>query len=142
MSTLRRQARAVAEAFFSRGSGPPPAERIEWLLHELDDFLFHGGPRVELLVRGGLTLATWAAPLLVAKRPPLARLSVEDRCHALELLEKTPAGLPLLAVKATLCILYYEHPDAMRDAGITEADEDNPGCLVALSARPGVEVRP
>jgi hypothetical protein len=140
VSTLRPQARAFAEAFFSRNSGPPPAARIDWLLRELDDFLLHGGPRVELLVRGGLALATWAAPVLVAQRPPLARLSIEDRCRALDRLEHTPAGLPLLAVKATLCILYYEHPDVMREVGITDAGEEKPGCVVALSA--GGEVTP
>lgn len=133
---LKAQARVFAEALFARESGPPPTARLDWLMAELDDFLDHGGPRVELLLRGGLALATWAAPVFLGKLPPLSRLSALDRCVALDRLEHTPAGLPLLAVKATLCILYYEHPDTLRETGITTEEEGALGCLpVEGSAR-------
>lgn len=32
-------------------------------------------------------------------------------------MEKSFASPPVLAVKAILCILYYEHPDAAREVG-------------------------
>jgi hypothetical protein len=38
----------------------------------------------------------------------------------------------LLAVKAILCILYYEHPDALAEIGVTQPGEKSPGCLVEL----------
>lgn len=125
---LLEQARVFAEALFADEAGAPPAARLDWLVQELDDFLAHGGPRVELLLRGGLALATFAAPAFVGKLPPLSRLSIEDRCRALDRLEHTPAGLPLLAVKAMLCFLYYEHPDVLRQVGVTEGDETAPAC--------------
>lgn len=129
---LLRDARAFAEAMFAHGDGPPPANRLDWAMIELDDFLDHGGPRVEMILRGGLGLATWAAPALLGKLPPLARLSVAERQVALDRLEHTPAGLPMLAVKAMLCFIWYEHPDTLREIGVTEAGETAPGCLVTL----------
>ena len=134
---LLRDARAFAEAFFAREEGPPPPSRLDWAMCELDDFLEHGGPRVELLLRGGLALATWAAPPLAGKVPPLARLTVADRQTALDRLERTPAGLPMLAVKAMLCIIWYEHEDTLREIGVTEGDATAPSCLVTLGARNG-----
>jgi hypothetical protein len=128
-TALSRDARAFAEALFSDESGAPPGERIDWLLRELDDFVSHAGARTELILRGGLMTASWPRPPLIAKAPPLARLSVADRCRALEKLEHTPAGLPLLALKAMLCIIYYEHPDVLRAAGITSGDQQATACM-------------
>lgn len=126
---LLHDARVFAEALFAGEHGPPPAHRLDWAMRELDDFLEHGGPRVELLLRGGLALATWAAPPFVGKVPPLSRLSVLDRRVALDRLEHTPAGLPMLAVKAMLCFVWYEHPEVLRDIGVTEGDAAAPSCL-------------
>ena len=36
---LRPAARAFAEALFSTHDGPPPAERLDWLMEELDEIL-------------------------------------------------------------------------------------------------------
>ena len=135
---LLRDARVFAEALFSREDGPPPSSRLDWAMTELDDFLDHGGPRVELLMRGGLALANWAAPPLAGKAPPLALLSIADRRVALDKLEHTPAGLPLLAVKATLCFIWYEHQDTLREIGVLQGDDaeaGEPGCLVTLKTR-------
>jgi hypothetical protein len=128
-TAVSRDARAFAEALFSNEHGAPPAERIDWLLRELSDFVSHAGARTQLILRGGLVTASWLAPPLIGKAPPLAALSVTDRCRALEKLEHTPAGLPLLALKAMLCIIYYEHPDVLRESGITRGDEQAPGCM-------------
>jgi hypothetical protein len=132
VSFFERDARAFAEALFAGPSGPPPDERLRWLVDDLSDFLAQSGPRSWAVIAGGLEVATWLAPPLVGKLPPLARLSVEDRCRALERLEHTPAGLPLLAVKAILCILYYEHPDVLAEIGVTKPGEAGASCLVEL----------
>jgi hypothetical protein len=132
---LLRDARAFAEAMFASEEGPPPESRLDWAMRELDDFLDHGGPRVELIFRGGLALGTWAAPPLLAKAPPLARLDVRERQIALDKLEHTPAGLPMLAVKAMLCIIWYEHPETLREIGVTTGDEAAPSCMTPQPVR-------
>ena len=35
---LRAPARAFAEALFTTNEGPPPAERLDWLMDDLDDY--------------------------------------------------------------------------------------------------------
>lgn len=110
------RARIIAEALFATGEGPPPAARLDWLAAETEDFLARSGWRTRLVV--GLALfAVWMlAPLLVFRFTSLRRMSVPERAHALQRLEDT-FGAPVLAVKAMLCVLYYEHPDAARGVG-------------------------
>jgi hypothetical protein len=110
-------ARAVAEAVFSTDAGPPPADRIDWLCTELDDFLSKSGARTRFVIRLALSTVSLSAPLLAGRIPPLRRLSLGERVRALTLLERSPLGAPVLAVKALLCVLYYEHPDAAREIG-------------------------
>jgi hypothetical protein len=124
MKVTTRWTRAVAEALFADENGPPPAERLDWLCRDFEDFVEHAGPRSELIFGAALTIATWAAPLAIGRRPPLERLSLEDRCVALERTEATAAGLPMLALKAMLCFMYFEHPDARADIGV---DDGCPG---------------
>jgi hypothetical protein len=121
-------ARSFAEALFSTERGAPPRERLDRLMADLEDFVAEAGPRSELVLRLGLGLAMWGAPPLVGRRPPMTRLSVVDRARALDALEHSPVGLPLLAAKAILSILYYEDPEVLREAGIIGADETKPGC--------------
>lgn len=99
-------------------------------MEDVEDFVAKSGPRVLTIFAGGLTVASLLAPALIGKVPPLSRLSVEERCRALDRLEETPLGLPLLAVKAILCILYYEHPGSLRDMGVTREGESSPGCMI------------
>jgi hypothetical protein len=109
--------RAVAEAVFSTDAGPPPPARLDWLCVELADFLSRAGARTRLMLRLALLAVSLVAPLLAGRLPPLRRLSLSERIRALTLLEQSPFGAPVLAVKALLCVLYYEHPDAAREIG-------------------------
>jgi len=110
--------RCVAEAMFADEGGPPPADRLDWLCADFEDFLERAGPRPRLILSGALFVASWVAPLAIGRRPPLGRLSLADRCRALDRTEATKAGLPILAVKAVLSIIYFEHPDAQAAMGI------------------------
>lgn len=110
--------RAIAEAMFASASGPPPAERIDWLVADYLDFVRAAGVRPRLLLGSALRAVTWVAPLAVGRRPPLGRLGVADRCRALERTEGSALGLAVLALEAILCIIYFEHPDAQRDIGV------------------------
>jgi len=106
----------VAEALFSTADGPPPEARLAWLALELEDFLARAGARSRFVV--GLSLfAVWVlAPLVMLRFTSLARMPVAERARALARLEDT-FGAPVLAVKALLCVLYYEHPDAALSVG-------------------------
>jgi len=114
----RRHVRALAEAMFATDSGAPPPNRIEWVCADFEDFVEQAGPRSELIFDGALFVATWLAPPTIGRRPPLARLSLDERSRALETIEGTPAGLPILALKAILCTIYYEHRDARAEIGV------------------------
>ncbi len=113
----KRDARAFAEAFFSRDGGPVPVERLDAFVAELADFFGHVRGRARWLFLACLATATWGAPLLVGR--PFTRLSamaVPARLEALEALERFPvAQLALFAVKAVTSLVYYEHPDAMEE---------------------------
>lgn len=128
LPSWREAARSFAEALFSTDRGAPPRERLDRLMADLEDFVGHAGPRSELVLRLGLGLAMWGAPPLVGRRPPMTRLPVAERARALEALEHSPVGLPLLAAKAILSMLYYEDPEVLREVGIVGSGETVPGC--------------
>jgi hypothetical protein len=109
--------RAVAEAVFSTEHGAPPAERIDWLMAELEDFLARAGGRTRLVLKLAALAVNVLAPLVAGHLPPLGRLPLRERARALTLLERGRFGAPVLAIKALLCVLYYEHPDAAREVG-------------------------
>ena len=124
-ATIAR-ARAVAEALFSTASAPPPMERLDWLSSELRSFVGHSGEDARRILGLSLFAVTVLGPLLSGKFGFLDR-SLEERRAILERVEKSLLSTTLLAVKAVLCILYFEHPDATREIG-------GPfGCLVDQS---------
>jgi hypothetical protein len=110
--------RSVAEALFCREEGPPPADRLDWLCADFDDFISQAGVRAQTIINASLMAVTWVAPLTIRQAPPLGRLSLAQRCHALEAMEETDLGLAVLALKALLSIIYYEHPDSMAEIGV------------------------
>ena len=112
-----RAARAIAEALFAREDGPPPADRLDWLVADLGDFFGHVTLRARLLFRACAATVFWLAPLLIGRLGPLSRLSIDDRVRALERMEKTPLSLALLGAKAMLSIVYFEHEDAAAEIG-------------------------
>ena len=112
-----RAARHLAEALFATEDGPPPAARLDWLERDLGDFFGHVSWRARLLFRACVFTVSVFAPLLVLRVPTLGRLAVEDRVRAVHALERTPLSLPLLAAKAILCLVYFEHPDAAEEIG-------------------------
>lgn len=120
-SPLRTAARAFAVALFRTQAALPPEERIEWLLDELEDYLGRAGARTQLVFGASMTAITTLAPLTIGRPPPLGSLPTMDRVHAIEKFEQTPLGLAVLGAKATLCFLWYEHPDVMREVRIDTA---------------------
>lgn len=117
-SMLREQTRAFAEAVFRSETSLPPEDRIEWLLGEVEDFLRRAGGRTRLVFTASMTAVSTLAPAIAGKLPPLSRLTTLERVHAIEAFEQTPLGMAVLGAKATVCILWYEHPDTMREVRI------------------------
>jgi hypothetical protein len=113
--------RAVAEALFATTAGPPSAERIDWLLLEIEDFLARAGPRTRFVLGLAVFAVNLLAPLLVLRFTSLRRLPLAQRVHALRNLENSPLAAPLFAVKALLSLIYYEHPEAAREVGFDGA---------------------
>lgn len=112
-----RQARVIAEALFATAAGPPPVSRMVWLAAELDDFLQRIGPDSRNTFRAFLLAVVMLGPVLMRRATPLGAMPIPERIEALERIDKSWAAGALLAVKAALCVLYYEHPDAAAEAG-------------------------
>lgn len=119
---------AVAEALFLRDDGPPPRAHLDWLARELDDHLARVGLRSRLVFRASLSLLARLVPLLARRLGRLSSIPVSARADGLARLERSPLSLNVLAVKAMLCILWYEHPEEARRIGLT------PGRPVRASA--------
>lgn len=122
-----RRARAVAEAMFATEAGPPPAERLEWVTRELRGFLGHS-PDASRVFRLCLFVVTTVGPLL-SFRFGFESHELAERTKLLERVEKSPLSTALLGLKAVLCMLYFEHPDAARAIG---APIGNEGCKVQV----------
>lgn len=114
---MRDATRALVEVLFRTDVGPPPPERVAWVVDELDDFLAAAGPRARATYVGCLLGIGVVAPLLVARIGRFAWLDVAQRSKALERLERGPLALLVFGAKAMLSILYYEHPDVASRLG-------------------------
>lgn len=114
---MLRQLQAFAEALFSTEAGPPPAARITWLMGEMEDYLHRAGPAARFVFFAALLAVAVFSPLLIWRFPTLASLDVAERIDALTRMEESFAAAPVLAVKAFLSVVYYEHPDVQREVG-------------------------
>lgn len=112
-----RDVAALAEVMFATPEGPPHRARVRWLCAELDDFTRHCGLKSAALIRSTVLATSRLAPLTVGRPGPLRRLPFERRVEALERFEASALGMAAFAVKATLCILWLEHPDTAREVG-------------------------
>ena len=114
---MRANTRALAETLFTTSDGPPPAERLDWLVEDANDFIAQAGARARLVLWLCLTAISLLAPLFALRLAPFRWLSSETRTRALERMERSALGLAVFGAKAILCIVYYEHPDSARAIG-------------------------
>jgi len=109
---------SIAEALFSVEGVPPPYGRIGWLGQEVADYMSRVSVLGRFLFVCALLLVSRVAPVMVFRFCPLYRLSLERRILALTRYESSAIGTSLIPIKAIVCIIYYEHPDAAREVGI------------------------
>lgn len=125
-AALKPATRAFAEALFMTEEGTPSAERLDWLMVELDDYLGRAGRQARLVFQTSVTAIQTLAPLRIGKFRPLTALSPAERVHAIEALERSGMGLLILACKTILCFIWYEHPAVRASVGIDK------GCLLEV----------
>ena len=123
----------ISEALFSRAGAPPPAERIAWLRQEMGDFLARASPMGRVLFVAGSFVVCWLAPVFVGAWPTLASLPFARRVEALERFETRRVAPVLIALRAILCLLYYEHPDAAAEVGIDPTGPSQGKLLEAIA---------
>lgn len=116
-SGQRTVALALAETLFSTDAGPPPADRLQWLADDLDDFFAHSGARSRSVFVLCVTAIDLVAPLFVGRLGRFSKLTLAERFAALTRFEASPMGLAFFGAKAALCIVWYEHPAAAREVG-------------------------
>jgi hypothetical protein len=117
--TLHRTARAVAESLFSTPDRRAPDARLDWAASELEDIAFHAGSRGLSTMRLVAFVLSLVAPLFVMRLGSLSALPLPLRTIALERMEASFAAPLVLALKAVLCTVWYEHPDAAAEVGWT-----------------------
>lgn len=117
-----KAARAVAETLFATDDG----QRLEWLVNELDSYLAHSGPRAKLLLLVGLFATSVLGPLLALRFPPFRAHGAASRGKILERVERSFVSLPFLALKALLCVIWFEHPASLAHTGYDDRCKDDP----------------
>jgi hypothetical protein len=85
-----------------------------------EDFRKTALPSMRLGFKTALLAATWLAPLLIGRLPPLSRLDREDRERALEAMGKSclyPIRQLFLLLKAVSSFCYGADPEVRRALG-------------------------
>jgi hypothetical protein len=121
-TTLKRRhrpvVRALAEALFSP-DGEVEEERLDAFVGEVDGFISPASKTLRFGLLLMLDVIRWS-PLLFARFRTFEELSVKDRVHHLEKLDRSRVKqLPLLVVayKTVLTMLFYEHESELAALG-------------------------
>lgn len=102
---------AVAETLFAVSSDEAP-QALSRLDYEVADMRQRIGGKGMFVFGLSVFALYWIAPLWSLTLPTLARHSLEKRADILERWERSPFGMSLFAVKAILCIVWFEGADA------------------------------
>ena len=116
-----RNLHAFASVQFATAAGAPPEARLNWAVAQVSAMIAATPGRGAFVYRLSVFVMAWVAPLLIFRLPTFQRLGFEQRVHALERFERSPFGMMLFAIKALICIVYYEHPDAAVEVGFDGA---------------------
>lgn len=115
--------RALAEAMFSP-DGEVAAERLDAFVDDVDGFISPASKTLRFGLIAMLFVIRWS-PLFFGRFRTFDELSVEDRLHHLERLERSKVKqLPLLVVayKTVLTMIFYEDEGEQRALGYPGSD--------------------
>jgi hypothetical protein len=110
--------RALGEAFFSPDGEVSP-EHLDRFIDDVDGFISPASATVRVGLLVMLSVLRWS-PLLYFRFRPFEQLSVDDRVHHLERLERSKRQpLPLLVVsyKTLLTMVFYEDEEQLAQLG-------------------------
>jgi hypothetical protein len=107
---------ALARGLYDRGQGVPE-ERAAWAVNDLGSFLEHAGRRTSLLLAVATLVLEWCPLFFIGAFSRMSRLSNERLSRYLERFDRSRLALVLMLPKALLSLVYYEHPDAIRETG-------------------------
>ncbi|MEE2900687.1 MAG: hypothetical protein VYC39_00060 [Myxococcota bacterium] len=113
-----RQIHYISEAFFSADTSPMDSKQLEWLVREYCDFMSRAPTKQRFLFRTAVTVIAFLSPLFIWKLGPFSTLSFNQRIRALRQFEQRKIGRILIPVRAILCLIYYEHPEAAKTLGL------------------------
>lgn len=135
MQTLSKRSfrvlREIARTLFDAGDGVREA-RLDWAISELRDVLGRVGSVTRFALRLSIAFLQ-LTPIFVLGRPArFTRLRPAERLLFLSRVEGSFFNILFVAVKLYLCMVYFEHPDAIRETGY---DGD-----AVIGPRPAVEV--
>lgn len=109
-------ARALCQCIFDRGHGIPP-DRMSFALVDVDDFTRRAGPKTRFAFLASLLLLQWIWPLAFGFFGRFSALPISRRLDLLEKIEATALAPMLVLPKAMLCLVFFEHPDALKEIG-------------------------
>ena len=115
--------RALAEAMFAHDR-EPEASRLDGFVDEVDSYVSHASRTLRFGLLVMLQVIRFAPLLLLWRFATFESLACPDRVHVLERMERSrfvPLTLVLVAFKAILCLVYFEHPDELADVGYSSA---------------------
>ena len=113
-----RTVRAVGEALFSDGKVAPAAGPLDWACDEYGDLMSRATAKGRLIFLLATVVVSVFAPIGVRRLPGLHRLDLATRVRALSRFEEGRLGFALVAIRALLCLVYYEHPEVGRSVGL------------------------
>ena len=128
--------RAIARTIFHTGDSPVPESRLDWLETEMIDYARKAGPRTANGLNVIFNSLQMMPAVVIGKRKRFTELEPEDQLRYLEKIDASRLLSPLLATaKIVLCLLYFEHPDVLKEAGV------DPQCMHPASSMPKLRTR-
>lgn len=108
--------REIARTLVDAGDGVPEG-RLDFLVEDLRDFVSHFNVITRWVTRFAVIFVQLCPLLIIGRLSRFTKLDPEERLRCLETLENGPFGLSLVALKTFICLIYFEHPDALKETG-------------------------